>query len=255
MNPSSAKQVPSRPRNAARFFFLIALAAILVAGFCSLGVWQMQRRAWKLELISQVEQRVHRPATEAPGPAQWPSLSRDGDEYRNVAATGILRYDQETLVQAATDYGSGYWVMTPMQMRGGGTVLINRGFVLPAWRKRQDKAEPAGEAVVPGLLRMSEPDFRFFRHNDPSQDLWYSRDTQAIAAKRGLAEAAPYFIDAEKTGAAAPDPAVAPVPGLTVLDFPNNHLSYALTWFAMAAMVILCVAIVVRVESRADDHD
>lgn len=237
-------------RRTARIVFLVVLAAVLFAVFCSLGVWQVQRRAWKLELISQVDQRVHRPAAAAPGPAQWPSLSRGGDEYRHVRATGTPRYDRETLVQATTDYGSGYWVMTPLQLRDGGVVLVNRGFVLPAWRKRSAPDQPAADIQVAGLLRMSEPDLPFLRHNDPARNIWYSRDTGAIAAARGLGEVAPYFIDAEKRPGQAPDPTVAPVPGLTVLDFPNNHLSYAITWFALAAMVIVGAAIAIRVERR-----
>ncbi|MDM9561617.1 SURF1 family protein [Bordetella petrii] len=251
MNAPDPTHSPGRPRRAAKLIFLVLLAAILFVGFCSLGVWQVQRRAWKMELISQVEQRAHLPAVETPGPAQWPALSRGGDEYRPVRATGTLRHDRETLVQATTDYGSGYWVMTPMELRGGGTVLVNRGFVLPAWRKRPAAAAPAGETQVTGLLRMSEPDFPFLRHNDPAQDLWYSRDTQAIAAARGLGQVAPYFIDAAKGPQPAPDPAVAPVPGLTVLHFRNHHLSYAITWFALAAMVIVGAVIVVRVERRS----
>ena len=44
---------------------------------------------------------------------------------------------------------------------------------------------------------------------------------------------APYFIDADATNV-APD---APVGGLTVVSFPNNHLVYAITWYALAALV------------------
>ncbi|MBO9354682.1 SURF1 family protein [Bordetella petrii] len=255
MTPPRATPSPSAhpPRRTARLIVLVLLAAVLFAGFCSLGVWQLQRRAWKLELISQVDQRVHLPAAPAPGPAQWPALTRGGDEYRPVQATGTFRHNLQTLVQATTDYGSGYWVMTPLQLRDGGTVLVNRGFVLPAWRKQQHAGQPAGELSVTGLLRMSEPDLRFLRHNDPARGIWYSRDTRAIAAARGLGEVAPYFIDAGKVPGQAPDPAVAPVPGLTVIDFPNNHLSYAITWFALAAMVIAGAAIAVRFERRDRD--
>ncbi|MBV7486634.1 SURF1 family protein [Bordetella sp. BOR01] len=250
MTPPPPAQPLPPPRRTARIVFLSVLALVLFAVFCSLGVWQVQRRAWKLELISQVDQRVHLPAAQAPGPAQWPSLSRGDDEYRHVQATGTPRYDQETLVQATTDYGSGYWVMTPLQLRDGGTVLINRGFVLPAWRKRPNPDHPAGEISVAGLLRMSEPDLRFLRTNDPARNIWYSRDTGAIAAAHGLGQIAPYFIDVEKGPGQAHAPAVAPVPGLTVTDFPNNHLSYAITWFALAAMVIVGAVIAVRVERR-----
>ncbi len=80
---------------------------------------------------------------------------------------------------------------------------------------------------------MTEPQGRFLRSNDPAQDRWYSRDVAAIAATRALTGVAPYFIDAE----AGTDPEAWPRGGLTVLDFPNNHLVYALTWFSLALML------------------
>ena len=241
-----------RPRGTVRRIGLALLAVVLFAGFCSLGMWQLQRRAWKLDLIAQVDQRAHLPPAPAPGAQRWDTMNTANDEYRHVVAAGEYRYDRQTLVQATTDYGSGYWVMTPLQLRQGETVLVNRGFVLPAWRKQRDQGGPAGPVEVTGLLRMSEPDFPILRTNDPAKDVWYSRDTRAIGVARGLGGmVAPYFIDAEKTAGSAPDPARAPVPGLTVLTFRNSHLVYALTWFAMAAMVIVGAAIVVRTRRGA----
>jgi surfeit locus 1 family protein len=96
---------------------------------------------------------------------------------------------------------------------------------------------------VTGLLRMSEPGGGFLRSNEPAADRWYSRDVGAIAATHGMAEAAPYFIDAERV----PGETGLPVAGLTVLSFSNNHLVYALTW-AILAMMAAAGAIFVHIE-------
>ena len=93
------------------------------------------------------------------------------------------------------------------------------------------------------LLRVTEPGGGFLRSNDPAGDRWYSRDVAAIAAARGVTEAAPYFIDAEASPAGG-----YPVGGLTVLKFRNNHLVYALTWFALDLMLIAAAAYVARSE-------
>ena len=77
---------------------------------------------------------------------------------------------------------------------------------------------------------MTEPKGAFLRTNDASADRWFSRDVAAISAKHGLENPAPYFIDADAT----PNPGGFPVGGLTIIAFPNNHLVYALTWFALA---------------------
>jgi surfeit locus 1 family protein len=217
---------------------LAAFAAVLagVAVLVSLGVWQMHRLAWKRELIERVAERIHAPAVSAPGPAAWPSVNAAGHEYLRVRVQGRYLNDRETLVQAVTRLGPGFWVMTPFQTEQGYTVLINRGFVPFVNRavasRRQGQFET--QTTVIGLLRMSEPHGGFLRVNDNANDRWYSRDVLAIAAARRITNAAPYFIDAD---ASDPTIAGAPVGGLTVVTFANNHLQYALTWFTLAVML------------------
>ena len=210
-----------KPRRAA----LIAAAALLFAGFAALGTWQVQRLFWKLALIERVEQRVHAAPVEAPaGP-----VTAAADEYRHVALRGRFLHERETLVQAVTEQGPGWWLLTPLQQADGRSVLVNRGFVTT--EARASAARPAGEVELTGLLRLTEPGGGFLRRNDPAAQRWFSRDVQAIAAARGLADAAPYFVDAD----AGPD--AWPVGGLTVVRFHNNHLVYALTWYGLALMV------------------
>ena len=204
-----------------------------MACLAALAVWQVHRRAHKLDLIARVEARIHAAPTPAPDPGRWTDMSAAADEYRRVVARGEWLEDRSVLVQALTELGGGYWVVTPLARDDGTTVLVNRGFV-PA-----DGRDPAswrpqgpGPVTVTGLLRMSEPGGGFLRANDPASNRWFSRDVAAISASRGLAEVAPYFIDAER----GPGESGLPVAGLTVVAFSNNHLVYALTWGALALM-------------------
>jgi surfeit locus 1 family protein len=219
--------------------WLAVCAALLFAGFAALGTWQVERRAWKLDLIARVEQRVHAPAVAAPAPDQWPTVSAAGDEYRHVRIAGTFLHDRETLVQAATELGGGFWVLTPLRMADGRVVLVNRGFVPPEARERTARGAPesSGETVVTGLLRMTEPGGGFLRKNDPAGERWYSRDVQAIAAARGLRDVAPFFVDVD-VDADATEPRTWPAGGLTVIAFHNSHLVYALTWYGLALMVL-----------------
>jgi surfeit locus 1 family protein len=183
---------------------------------------------------------------------EWSEVTAANSEYRHVHASGTLLNDRETLVQATTELGAGYWVITPLRLVDGSVILVNRGFVPPERRERS--AHQATEATTPaevtGLLRMTEPGGAFLRHNDPGANRWYSRDVQAIAAARGLSRVAPFFIDAEapKRGAAAS--AGSPVPGLTVIKFHNSHLVYVVTWYTLALMVLLGIWILAREERR-----
>lgn len=215
--------------------WLTALLLIAFAILVALGVWQIERRAWKLALIDRVEQRVHAPAQPVPSPASWPTISAANDEYRHVSVSGRFLHDRETLVQAVTEEGPGYWVLTPLKRSDGTLVLINRGFVPSERRDASTRrgGNPDGLVEITGLLRMTEPKGGFLRDNAPQHNRWYSRDVAAIAAARGLHDVAPFFVDAD----AGSQIAGGPIGGLTVIRFPNNHLIYALTWFALAFML------------------
>jgi surfeit locus 1 family protein len=221
----------------------VALCLGLTILFAGLGIWQVQRLFWKLDLIERVDARVH--ATPAPLPTNLDALRPQDIEYRRVRVSGRLQNERQTFVDALTELGPGDWVLTPLQTSQG-TILINRGFVPKNMRDKV--SSPAGDVAVTGLLRLSEPGGRFLRANDPVQDRWYSRDVAAIAAKRGLGPTAPVFIDAEAT----PDAPGYPVGGLTVVKFRNAHLVYALTWFGLAA---LCVAGLVLLLKPAQKRD
>jgi len=258
---SAGAGVPT-PASPLRLALLGLLALLAFAGFVALGNWQVQRRAWKLDLIRRVDSRLQAPPAAAPLRAQWPALNAADDEYRRLCLDGTFRHDHETLVQAVTRLGAGYWVLTPLQTAAGDTVLVNRGFVPP---ERRDPAARApgqveGALRVCGLLRMSEPRGAFLHRNEPAQGRWYSRDVAAIAAAQGLParDVAPYFLDADAAPSAgggtgngpADGPGAGPVGGLTVVRFHNSHLVYAITWYALALMVAGAAALMARQEWR-----
>jgi surfeit locus 1 family protein len=221
-------------------------AGFACAGFVALGNWQVHRRAWKLDLIARVDQRISAAPVAAPTRAQWTHISAAADAYRHVCANGVFLSDRETVVRAVSRLGAGFWVMTPLRTAGGEYLLINRGFVGP----EQPRAPLRVTATqVCGLLRLSEPHGGFLHRNDPLHDAWYSRDVAAIAAARGLPaqEVAPYFVDAD----ASPNPGGWPVGGLTVTHFDNNHLVYALTWYCLALLAMSGVVLILRGEPRA----
>lgn len=215
----------------------------------ALGIWQIERRTWKLALIERVEQRMHAAPTAPPPQASWPAVTAASDEYRRVTVHGTFLNTEETLVQAVTTDGPGFWVLTPLQMAGGTTVLVNRGFVPPDRRDPATRRDgnPSGAVSVTGLLRISEPEGGFLRSNDPAAGRWYSRDVAAIAATHGLSQVAPFFVDADAT----PNPGGTPLGGLTIVRFPNNHLIYALTWFALAFMLAGALLRIVNGRGRA----
>ncbi|SON58061.1 hypothetical protein HDIA_4520 [Hartmannibacter diazotrophicus] len=235
-NPMPAGKARSR-----RILF-VAGTAVLVLVLLALGTWQVERRAWKLDLIARVESRIHADPVEAPGTAAWPSIDAATSEYRHVTLSGTYLSGKDTLVKAVTDFGSGRWVLTPLKRNDGTVVLINRGFVADDQLsgKGWTAAEDGGPVTVTGLLRISEPGGGFLRDNDPGADRWYSRDVAAIASAKGLdalGAVAPYFVDQDAAAGAIADGSSRPIAGLTRVTFANNHLTYAITWYGLALMV------------------
>jgi surfeit locus 1 family protein len=239
---------PGSTRRGAKLL-LTVLALLLIVLFSGLGTWQVFRLQWKLDLIARVEARVHAAPVAPPPMARWAGITAESDEYRRLQVSGTYLYEYTTPVQALTELGSGYWLLTPLCTADGHVILVNRGFI-PAdlgartrYTPHKSDGDPcavhAGGAVqLVGLLRVSEQGGPFTRANDPLANRWYSRDVAAIAAARGLPGAltAPFFVDAA-AGQNPPGSPDQPQGGLTVVSFHNSHLVYAFTWYALALMV------------------
>lgn len=255
---SISKEAEPLLRSRSALLVLLVLAAFLMTGFLALGTWQVYRLQWKLALIERVEQRMHEAPVPAPGPKRWLQVTAALDEYRRVTVRGRLDYRASALTQATTELGTGFWLLTPIRDKDGNNVFVNCGFVTPQTAARLRRALADKETVpvlskpllINGLLRISEPGGGFLRENDPVADRWYSRDIVAISQARGLTHVAPYFVDAAAVTPVPVNPlledAEPPVGGLTVIAFHNNHLVYALTWYALALMVVAAAASMLR---------
>ena len=230
-------------RHPTRKLLFPGITALLgFAVLIGLGVWQLQRLEWKEALIARVTARLDAPAAAAPGPAEWSKLDLAADEYQPVAITGRFENDREIhVVQALTEprghYGGfGHMVLTPLLTAGGWIVYVNRGFV------PQERTDPAsrkasqidGDTTVTGLLRAPHRRSWFMPGDDAGKNEWFSRDPAVYARAAGMPpdRVAPYIIDARADPTL---PGGLPQGGETIVDFPNNHLQYALTWFGLAA--------------------
>ena len=214
---------------------LVCLAILL-----GLGVWQLDRKGQKEALIGRIldRSRVEPPAA-LPAPGTW---NPDADEFRRVRVTGTLLNDRETLVHGLAAGATpgralqGYYVLTPLRLSEGGTVLINRGFVPTELKAPANRSggQIAGETVVTGIQRGSEPRTMFVPAPDTARNEWFNRDIAGISAAAGLTDPLPYLVEADAT----PNPGGWPKGGQLRVDLPNNHLQYAFTWFGIAGCLV-----------------
>lgn len=218
--------------------FAVPALALLIG----LGIWQLNRLEFKTDLIARIEARTTSAPIALPQPAAWGELDLDALAYRPVRAQGTWRHDQEIhvfthLAAPRGGYGgAGYWVMTPLRLDDGAVVMVNRGFVPQNAKAQSVRAEglTQGEVTVTGLLRQPQPRGTFVPEDQSAENVWFTRNPAAMARHLGMDRVAPFFIDAFASNV----PGGLPQGGETRLDFPNNHLQYAITWFGLALGLI-----------------
>ncbi|WP_343061317.1 SURF1 family protein [Novosphingobium flavum] len=215
------------------------LLAVLTAVFVLLGLWQVQRMGWKHALIAKVDARIHAAPVSLPGEGGIAAAGQGGLDYLRVRLAGTYLAPATALVRASSERGLGYWAMTPLRLDDGRTIWVNRGFLPAGTALGAARASvPGGPVSVIGLLRSSEPGGSMLQSNRPADDRWYSRDVAALSRARGAGQTLPLFVDSQAEQSGEPGRAPQPAAGLTTVHFPDNHLSYALTWFAMALLSV-----------------
>jgi surfeit locus 1 family protein len=251
LNAPKAARPPARRRTwLGTWLGLLIPALLLLAALIALGTWQLQRKTWKEDLIATLTERLAAPPSALPASAAWPSLDQASDEYRRVKFTATFDHGKEALVYAAASAfrpdvtGHGYWIFTPARFGDGGVVMVNRGFVP---EDRKDAASRAagqitGPVAIVGLLRWPEARAWFSVADDPAHNLWFVRDPRAMAAAKGIGAVAPFYVEQE----APVPPGGWPQPGKLVVNLPNNHLQYVVTWYGLALVLVVVFVVWAR---------
>ena len=214
----------------------MTLAGLVI--LIGLGVWQLDRKVWKENLITTLNTRLGRAPEDLPPRASWAQLREDKEEFRRVVFPAEFLDGEEALVYTAGSplrpdvKGPGYWVFAPARLAGGSIILVNRGFV-PADRKdpgTRSEGAPHGTVDIVGVLRWPETRNSFTPADDPKNNVWFLRDSNSIAKFKTWLTAAPFYIDQE----GPVPPGALPKPGKLEVRLPDNHLQYAITWFGLA---------------------
>jgi cytochrome oxidase assembly protein ShyY1 len=232
---------------------------LMVALFIGLGVWQLQRRVEKHALIAALTERLAAAPGALPQPAQWNALDPASDEFRRVKFIASYQHAADAMVYSSGSAvrddvsGPGTWAFVPARLPGGQTVVVNAGFVPNTMQDRalQDGAVArllSGEPVaLTGYLRFPEKAGMLTPAENVPKRLWFSRDHLAMARALGWGEVAPFYLDLE----APVPPSGVPKPGPLEVHLKDDHLQYAITWFALAAAVMIAFAVWWRAQRRA----
>jgi cytochrome oxidase assembly protein ShyY1 len=245
----------TKPRGIAGFGIF---TAVMLIGFVGLGVWQLQRRVEKHALIAALTERLAAAPIPLPPPAQWSALNPAHDEFSRVSFTATYQSRLDAMVYSSGSAvredisGPGTWAFLPARLPDGETVAINAGFVpnMMQDRGQQDRAvaqlitqQPVG---LTGYLRFPESAGMLTPAQDRTKRLWFTRDHLAMAQALGWDKVAPFYIDLE-----APVPANGiPKPGPLEIHLKDDHMQYAITWFALAGAVVIAFGVWVRAQRR-----
>jgi cytochrome oxidase assembly protein ShyY1 len=234
--------------------FTLVMVAVLVG----LGGWQLQRRVEKHALIAALTERLAATPGSLPLPAQWGTLSPQGDEFRRVRFAATYQPAPDAMVYSSGSAvredisGPGTWAFMPARLPTGETIVINTGFVQNTMqdRSQQDRAVTrlvAGEPVtLTGYIRFPETAGALTPAENIAKRLWFTRDHLAMARTLGWGEVAPFYLDLEQ-----PVPASGiPKPGPLEVHLKDDHLQYALTWFALAGAVVIAFGIWLRAQGH-----
>lgn len=236
-----------------RFWAFVSFMLLLMALFIGLGTWQVIRLGEKEHLIAEVEARISAAPVTLAQLSDWPKTDWSALDYRPLTVSGHFVGPKSVLVFTAltdakgTASGPGYWVLTPFALDGGGTIFVNRGFV------PQDKGpdfvavEPGdAELTLSGIGRRAEEVGMFTPAIDRTKGIdWVVTPTRLASILGTNGPIAPITLD-------LPAGAKGELPqgGETVVEFPNNHLGYAATWFGFALLVPFLLTVWVRRQRR-----
>lgn len=212
-----------------RLVFPVLMMIIGCAVLVALGLWQVQRLAQKQEVLAAIEARIH----DAPGalPAQ---PREDQDEYSAVAVRGMLTGDALYVLHARAGQSPAYRMIAPLNL-GPRRVLVDLGLVEAAQRSAP---APSGPLSVTGNLHWPDEVSRWTP--SPDGDQWFARDVPAMAQALNTD---PVLVVARAHS--RPDLSTAPI-AVDSSHIPNDHLSYAITWFGLAFVWALMSLLLIR---------
>jgi cytochrome oxidase assembly protein ShyY1 len=237
---------------------------VMVACFVGLGIWQLQRRVEKHALIAALDERLAAAPVALPPPAQWRALTAGQDEFRRVAFTATYEKLPDAMVYSAGSAvredvpGPGTWAFLPAQLPTGEIIVINAGFAPNTMQDRSHQDRVVGRLVtgapakLTGYLRFPESAGALTPAENPAKRLWFTRDHLAMARALGWSAAgravAPFYIDLETP---VPENGL-PKPGPLTVHLKDDHLQYAITWFALAGAVVIAFGVWMRGQRRVE---
>ena len=203
-----------------RFWGMVVFGVLGTAILLSLGIWQLQRLAWKQEVLRAIESKILAPAVKIPQ-----TVLPDAHSLLPVRAEGRYKGDTVRVLVSQKIYGAGYRLITAFELVDGRTIMLDRGFTSV---RSEIPSTPEGRGQVIGNLQWPQEIDSFTPENDLAANIWFARDVARLAEHLKAEPVLLVLRDSSFETEAA-----TPLPKMTT-NIPNDHMNYAITWFSLA---------------------
>jgi len=203
-----------------RTIFILIIGLIGIAVLLSLGIWQVQRLAWKEGILAEIDAKIEG------APSALPlSPTVQAHKYQPIEVSGRFLDTRIRVLVSQKLIGAGYRIIQPFQTDGR-VILVDRGFV------KIDQTEDLrnDQATILGNLHWPEEVDQYTPEPDLTRDIWFARDVPELAA---ALNADPILVIAREITPSSEK--VSPIP-ISSSGIPNDHLQYAITWFSLVAV-------------------
>ena len=226
----------------------VVLVGVLV--LLGLGTWQLEREHWKQGMIDTLGRRLAAAPVELPPPDAWQQLTPENSEFIRVRmrveylkADDALAYTSGSALRDDVK-SPGYFVFSPVLLPGGQLIVVNRGYT-----PDRSYPRPTGSEEIVGAIRWPELPSLFVTEYDSTSAIWFTRDHRRMAVVNRWGDVAPFYIEQE----APIPPGGLPHPAALKVRLRNDHLQYALTWYSLAAVLVVIFALWVG-KRRPEGH-
>lgn len=204
----------------------------------SLGLWQVERLAWKETILAEIDGRLAAP------PAPFTIfVTEDADEYTRVALTGTPTGEELHVLVSGTEAGTGYRVISKVQTELG-AILVDQGLLAI---DNKDAAPLVAQMDMTGTLLWPDDQNSNTPEPDLGANIWFARNVDTMSA---ALDTLPLMVVTTQTSPS--DPRLTPLP-VNTASIKNDHFEYAVTWFLLALVwAIMSLYLIFRTTRQKD---
>ena len=202
-----------------RIWFIVFIGFAGIACLLYLGMWQVDRLYWKLDVLKKIDQKI------AAAPVLLPAEpSESVHKYLSVEISGQFLQESIRVLASKKRYGAGYRIIHVFRTNGR-RLLVDLGFV---GLETDYDIDLSSDISLVGNLHWPDELDNFTPEPDLENNIWFARDVERVAS---ALQTEPILIILKDS--TLKDKNIKPMP-IDTTHIPNDHLQYAITWFSLA---------------------